>query len=373
MKRVLIIYKVFADDEGTKGVHRKMLEQGRSLERLGAQVDMINLHSKGIQMDGKVVVLKELEKPSSRDFFTLFDFYNSLRKLENIGSYDIYYIRYSPLTFHFISFLKFLKNEKPGCKIYIELPTYPFIGEYTGVKKMLAQWIGRRHKHLKNYIDNIVSTSAHDEIWGISVKNIKNAIDPESFKLRNSVDVKDAMRFVMVSTFFNWHGIDRFIKGMINYMSNPEKKYNVYLTLIGEGPELDDIQLLAEDTLIKNNVFFYPSSYGGTLNQHFDQADIAVGTLAVDRKGLDECSALKHREYGARGIPFIYAGKDVSFDGKDFILQLPLKEQPVDFLEVERFYDHIKNNPKEFTPENVRKKVAKDLSWEVQIGFVLQN
>jgi hypothetical protein len=371
MKRVLIIYKVFADDEGTKGVHRKMLEQARSLERLGAQVDMINLHSKGIQLDGKLVVLKEMVKSSSRDMFNLFDFYNSLRKLDNIASYDVYYIRYSPLTFHFIAFLKFLKKENPNCKIFIELPTYPFMREYTGLKKLLAQWIGRRHKYLKKYVESIVSTSSHSEIWNIPVVNIKNAIDPESFKLRSGVDVKDAMRFVMVSTFFNWHGTDRFVKGMIAYMSNPAKKYNVYLTLIGEGPELDEVHLMAEDPLVKNNIFFYPPSYGGALNQHFDQADIAVGTLAVDRKGLEECSALKHREYGARGIPFIYAGKDVSFDGKDFILQLPLKEQPVDFMEVEKFFDHIKNNPKDFTPENVRKKVAKDLSWEVQIGFVL--
>jgi hypothetical protein len=129
--------------------------------------------------------------------------------------------------------------------------------------------------------------------------------------------------------------------------------------------------LLAENPVLKDHIFFYPPSYGSALNQHFDQADIAVGTLAVDRKGLEECSALKHREYGARGIPFIYAGKDVSFDGKDFILQLPLKEQKVDFDEIEKFYESIKSNPNNYTPDTIRKIVASDLSWEVQIGFVL--
>ncbi len=373
MKKVLIIYKVFSDDETSKGIHRKMLEQARSLERLGAQVDMINLHSKGIQLDGKLVVLKNLLKPSAKNNFTLFDFYNSIRKLDNLTSYDVYYIRYSPLTFYFLSFLKFLKKNNPQAKIFLEVPTYPYMAEYTGIKKMLAQFIGsRRHGKLKKYIDGIVSPSTHDTIWGIPVTNIKNAVDVESYKLRNAVDVPGVMRFIMVCTFYNWHGVDRFINGLINYKKNGQGKYNVYVTLIGEGPELKNIQQLSEDPVIKDNVFFYPSTYGGELNQFFDQADIAIGTLATDRINLEDCSALKHREYGARGIPFIYAGKDVSFDNKDFILQLPLKEQAVDFNEVEKFYEQVQSRKDHYTSSEIRSRVAKDLSWEVQLGFILK-
>ncbi len=372
MKKILIIYKVFSDDEATKGVHRKMLEQGRSLERLGAKVDMVNLHSKGIQVDGKLVILKSLFSNINRNMFTLLSFYGELKKLNDITSYDVYYIRYSPLTLGFLSFLKFIKKASPNAKIYIELPTYPFIKEYNGIKKTMVQLIGQRQKYLKNYVTNIVSVSNDTNIWGIPVVRIKNAIDPESYKLRSAVKVENVIRLLMVSTFWNWHGIDRLIKGMISYMNKPAKKYEIYLSLVGEGPELSKIRELAEDSAVKNNIFFYPSSYGGELNQFFDQADIAIGTLAVDRKNLTDCSALKHREYGARGIPFVYAGGDISFNDKDFVLQLPLKEGETNFNEIEKFYEKIASDPKHYDPLSIKSRMSSDLSWETQLGFLIK-
>ncbi len=373
MKKILIVYKVFSDDETTKGVHRKMLEQGRSLERLGAKVDMVSLHSKGLQLDGKLILIKNLATQSARNFFTVFDFYNSLKKIDSIETYDIFYIRYSPLTFGFISFLKYVKSKNANAKIYIELPTYPFIGEYQGLKKMLVQMIAQRQKSLKKYVTNILSVGNESNIWGIPVVSIKNAIDPESYKLRNPIHVEGVIRLVMVSTFWNWHGIDRLVKGLISYMASPNKKYNVYLTLIGEGPELDKIVLLAEHPLIKDNVFFYSSTYGGELNQFFDQADIAIGTLAVDRINLEDCSALKHREYGARGIPFVYAGSDVSFNEKDFTLKLPLVEADIDFKLIEKFYEMLLNKSEHYTPQAIKSRVSKDLSWESQLKFLVAN
>jgi glycosyltransferase involved in cell wall biosynthesis len=372
MKKILIVYKVFSDDEGTKGVHRKMLEQGRSLERLGAKVDMVNLHSKGLQLDGKLIAIKNLTTKSSRNFFTLFDFYSSLKKIDGVTSYDIYYIRYSPLTFGFMSFLKYIKKNNPSAKIYIELPTYPFIAEYQGLKKILVQMIAQRQKHLKKYVTNILSVGSESNIWGIPVVSIKNAIDPESYKLRNPVKVQGVIRLVMVSTFWNWHGVDRLVNGLINYMSSSDKKYNVYLTLIGEGPELNKIVALAEHGSVKDNVFFYSSTYGGELNQFFDQADIAIGTLAVDRINLEDCSALKHREYGARGIPFVYAGSDLSFNEKDFVLRLPLKEGPVDFSMIEKFYEMLNARSDHYTPQAIKSRVSEDLSWESQLKFLVK-
>jgi glycosyltransferase involved in cell wall biosynthesis len=371
MKRVLLIYNIFSDDESTKSIHRKMLEQSRSLERMGAVVDMISLHSKGIQSDGRLVLAHELYKVKSRNNFQIFDFYKSLKKLENLSSYDVFYIRYSPTSLNLLSFLKYLKKIKPDCKIFLDLPNYPFLGEYHGLKKLLVQMLGYRNKYLKNYITNIIAVGNEKEIWGIPVVNIKNAIDPESYKLRSALSVDNVIRLVMVSTFWDWQGIDRLVQGMISYMSILNHKYTIYLTLIGEGPELSNIRDLAETPIVKENIFFYPALQGNELNQFFDQADLAVGTLAVDRKGLEECSALMHRQYGARGIPFIYAGYDNSFDNNNFILQLPLKEAETPFDQIVNFYEKIKNNPVEYSPESIKSKVHESLSWESQLRFLL--
>ncbi|MBK8700979.1 MAG: hypothetical protein IPN29_16155 [Saprospiraceae bacterium] len=371
MKKVLIIYKIYSDDESTKGIYRKMLEQARSLERMGAKVDMVSLHSKGVQLDGKLVILKSLLNEGKRRLFELFDFYSTLKKLENLEQYNVIYIRYTPLSLGLLGFLKFLKKNKPNCKIYLDLPTYPYLKEYTGLRKIMAQMISLRHKYLKKYVTKIITVGNETSIWGMPVVQIKNAIDPESYKLKNSLYVDGVIRLILVSTFWHWHGIDRLVKGLIAYNSTQNPKYKIYLTLIGEGAEVSKIRELAEHPAVKENIFFFPSAYGGELNQFFDQADIAVGTLAVDRINLKECSALKHREYGARGIPFIYAGVDLSFDGKDFVLSIPLAEKDVDFALITQFYEKLRSNEVHYTPTAIKARVNSELSWEAQLKFLL--
>jgi glycosyltransferase involved in cell wall biosynthesis len=61
------------------------------------------------------------------------------------------------------------------------------------------------------------------------------------------------------------------------------------------------------------------------------QADVAIGPLALHRKGLTEASALKVAEYLAYGIPVIIGNAETAFpDGAPFLLQLPNTEDNVD-------------------------------------------
>ena len=60
-------------------------------------------------------------------------------------------------------------------------------------------------------------------------------------------------------------------------------------------------------------------------------ADVAIGPLALHRKGLAEASALKIAEYLAYGIPVIMAHRETAFpDGAPFLLELPNREDGVD-------------------------------------------
>lgn len=61
------------------------------------------------------------------------------------------------------------------------------------------------------------------------------------------------------------------------------------------------------------------------------QADIAIGTLALHRKKLNEACPLKTREYLAYGLPVIIGYKDSDFiNGAPFILELPNTEDNVE-------------------------------------------
>jgi glycosyltransferase involved in cell wall biosynthesis len=72
------------------------------------------------------------------------------------------------------------------------------------------------------------------------------------------------------------------------------------------------------------------------------QADVAIGPLALHRKGLSEASALKVAEYLACGIPVILGNAETAFpDGAPFLLQLPNTEDNVDAAtdEIRAFLD----------------------------------
>ncbi|EOS54330.1 glycosyltransferase [Paenibacillus barengoltzii] len=54
------------------------------------------------------------------------------------------------------------------------------------------------------------------------------------------------------------------------------------------------------------------------------QADVAIGTMALYRKGMNEASPLKVREYLAYGLPVIIGYQDTDFpESVPFLLQLP--------------------------------------------------
>lgn len=59
-------------------------------------------------------------------------------------------------------------------------------------------------------------------------------------------------------------------------------------------------------------------------------ADIAIGTLALHRNGMDEACPLKVREYLAHGIPTVIGYRDTDFpDDAPFLLRLPNTEENV--------------------------------------------
>ncbi len=61
------------------------------------------------------------------------------------------------------------------------------------------------------------------------------------------------------------------------------------------------------------------------------RSDAAIGTLALHRKGMEEATPLKVREYLAYGLPVIIAYQDTEFIGMDpwFLLRLPNTESNV--------------------------------------------
>ena len=103
------------------------------------------------------------------------------------------------------------------------------------------------------------------------------------------------------------------------------------------------------------------------MNNAFNEADFAIGSLARHRSGIDKIKTLKNREYAARGIPFVYSETDGDFDKMPYILKVPADESPIDIHRLIRFYMEL-----DLSPRKIRDSI-KNLSWKEQMMKVINN
>ncbi len=143
------------------------------------------------------------------------------------------------------------------------------------------------------------------------------------------------LKLVMVaSSFQTWQGCDRLLDGLRVYGEG----VSIELALIGSP----DRELVQEAERInaqgRHIVRIVGPVYGSDLERRMGEATLAVGSLAVHRKGMREACALKVREYAARGIPFIYAydDSDIPADAA-FALKMDGNDSPIDIGRVVEF------------------------------------
>jgi glycosyltransferase involved in cell wall biosynthesis len=126
-----------------------------------------------------------------------------------------------------------------------------------------------------------------------------------------------APRLVFVGTGNQpWQGVDKVLQ-LARHFSQ------WHFDLIGLSP--DQIKQTPP------NVFVYGRLSRKEYEPILAWADIALGTLALHRKGMEEGSPLKVREYLAYGLPVIIGYKDTDFpEDAPFILRLPNSEDNIE-------------------------------------------
>ena len=97
---------------------------------------------------------------------------------------------------------------------------------------------------------------------------------------------------------------------------------------------------------IEKYVIFHGQKMNEELDELFNEADFAIGSLARHRSGIDKIKTLKNREYAARGIPFAYSETDGDFDKMPYILKVPADESPIDIHRLIRFYMELDLSPR---------------------------
>lgn len=122
------------------------------------------------------------------------------------------------------------------------------------------------------------------------------------------------VRFVFISSPGQaWQGLDEIARLAAN---KPDWRFDII------GPERSELE--ASGLPVPSNMAFHGQLTRDRYQPLLDEADIAIGTLALYRKGMEEASPLKVREYLANGLPVIAAYRETDFpEPVPFFLQLP--------------------------------------------------
>lgn len=309
-------------DQG--GVHRKLAEQLREIRRLVPQtLGLVFADTRVAPAPVKPpYLLIDLPgggfDPSSRAMA----FHNCWEAIEQHKP-DVVYMRYPYYDGHV---LRFVREAPPvvfeiQTKFDLELPAASAVLERKWAAQVLPEASG-----LVAVTPEILAYERGRATWNIPGHVMSNGADPDTIPFTAPQLTSDRVDLVCVASFYSWHGVDRIICGMA---AEPEV-HDVHLHLVGDGPALAQIKALALDLGVSDRVHCAGLIAPGSLTPWYTRAHLAVGVLAPQRKQLTELSALKHREYALRGVPFIAAGNDCDFPSTlPWMRSVPADDSPI--------------------------------------------
>lgn len=277
----------------------------------------------------------------------------------------------------------FRKLQADGIKAVMEVPTYPYDGEFTSIslKYRVEHFFDKLFRNqLASYMNAIVTFSDASQIFGQRTIRISNGVDFDSIPLHQPplylerAGGEAALHLIGVAEVHTWHGFDRVVAGIGEYYSQPPKanrqKPSVFFHVVG-GVHPNAMKTVFEPLLeryqVRDKIIFHGQLFGDELTKVFNQCQFAIGSLGRHRSGITFIKTLKNREYATRGIPFVYSEQDSDFDHQPYVLKAPADESPLDIQQIVDFMDHFS-----MKPEEVRKTVE-HLTWKIQMQKVISS
>lgn len=379
--KILHVSEIDLNRKKDVGVLKKTIAQMKTFQNY-------NYHVNFLMYKDKEPILFELPKIDEKELKTLeyFKKRSNLKRKNRISlikvlkqiahEYDLLYIRFFvPDPF----FMKFIEKNNRILKI-LEIPTEISAVKkeikinQKGIKKLLGLFfIKTFFCRLLNESDCIVSISNKNNVnQDNKLISIENGVYLEDLKVKK--DIKENLNRLCLLSIANnqyWHGYDRIIKGLHEYYkTDPEKEF--FYHCVGEGAELTNLKNLTKELNLEKYVIFHGTKTGEDLDKVVDECDIAFGSLGNHRKGLYADSALKNREYCARGIPFVIASDDQDFpETFPFVYRIPKDDSPVDINQVIKWYENLIKEHPNYSIE-MRKYAEENLSWDAKMKPVIE-
>lgn len=300
--------------------------------------------------DGKVTIVDHFKNKLDRRT----KYFTALTRFALEKQAQAFYFRYASADFYLLKALK--RFQKNGILSVIEIPSYPYKGEFMhGIKKRMIYLLDSMlRSRLKKYVSRVVIFVENPKsIYGISCINTMNGIDTSDLAAVHSAP-GDTLNLIAVASMLPHHGFDRMIEGLNQYYSQHGDAKPIVFHVVGSGPELKGYQELADKYGLEKYIKFYGQRSGKELDELFEKADVAVGSLGLHRIGLTEGSTLKNREYAVRGLPIIYSTYELFLKDAFYALEIPSNDSPVDVKNILSFWEQIKN------VSNIHETIRKD-------------
>ncbi len=372
--RVLLIYPVRDDFAPSRGILNKMRYQAAALRSLGFELTTVVGREEGVVFnDERVVAYRWTGGRPLRILNHYARFWRVIAAQCAADDYDVIYIRHPGTNLAFLGFLAWMKNRHREVRIVLEVATFPFSGQAESIsQKAIVVADEALSGLLRRFVDYVVTFCGQTEIYGIPCVRTSNGIDVDDVPMRHArVFDAEAPRFLGVASLARHQGYDRVLHGLRQALDqNPNLKPHV--SFAGDGPAAAELKELCQTLDLDDYVTFHGMMTGKELDELFDDSDVAIGTLAIHRSGLQSASSLKVREYCARGIPFLLAGEDESFDeGFPFALRASTGDDPIDLAEV--VVDLVNLLEEVDKPaEKMRAYAAESLSWKTRLAEIMQ-
>lgn len=303
---------------------------------------------------------------------------------ENAAVYDKIYVRnYRPTRWWYMFIRKFKR------KVIVEHQTKE-------IDELMALWntnpFGWRPSHFLSWLEHNIIPYWQEKIYGALSNGVvkklvavtgeiadyekKRAVfgKPTTYVIGNGIQTKDfqlatrppfdgtELNLLMLiggTTETDWHGVDLILDSIEQYKGNCKVK----LWVAGS---------LSEQMRNHPNVKYLGFCQRDQLNEFCSSIHLAIGSFALQRKGLTEASTLKVREYMARGIPAVIGHSDA--DLLDFIKEgfvFPLDAGKVPSMETILNFAH-QCSKKSSIGEEIRLKCFEKLDYSVKATELMQ-
>ena len=302
---------------------------------------------------------------------------NYNKAFENIANVpDYIYIRFVAVDRKFLKFLWDIRKRYPDAKILLEVATYPYGVGWLKSKTMWPFYFKDRvnRKNLKGVVDKVVTYSDDSTIFRIPTIQVKNGIivdriNPIYSSAKN--ERSDIIRLLAVAHLQNAHGYERCIEGLAEYYKNrPEKKIEFHI--VGDGGELNYYKGLVAKYKLDKYIFFYGMKSGDELEAICGMADIALGIFGAYKVRINKSSALKIREYLARGLPVISGCREDAMEkgGEKYFCIFPNDKSNIDMGQVIDFYNSIYQEGK--SKISIREEIRDYAKQTIDMQVVMQ-